>query len=133
MSAALKVILGNLAPDIFNTIDKVVVDKDKANELKSDLTLKLIEANDALVTASTAIIVAESAGEGWLQRSWRPLLMIWFAILIGAYWFGFTPVGMSQESVNAIFNLVQIGVGGYVVGRSVEKTASIVAPLINRK
>jgi hypothetical protein len=127
MSAVVS-ILATLAPDLFKTIDKAVMDKDLANQLKADITTKLISSNEGLVKASSDVIIAEVSGESWLQRSWRPMLMLWFAFLIGAYWFGFTPVNMPEESVNALFTLVQIGVGGYVVGRSVEKTASTLAP-----
>ncbi len=127
MSAVVS-ILSTLAPDIFKTIDKAVIDKDLANQLKADITSKLISSNEGLVKASAEVVMAEASGESWLQRSWRPMLMLWFAFLIGAYWFGFTPVNMPAESVNSLFTLVQIGVGGYVVGRSIEKTASTLAP-----
>lgn len=47
--------------------------------------------------------------------------MVWFAALVGAHWLGFTPENLSQESVNHLLTIVQIGIGGYVLGRSGEK------------
>ena len=35
-------------------------------------------------------VQAEAKGESWLQRNWRPLTMVWFSFLVGAYWFGYT-------------------------------------------
>lgn len=68
-----------------------------------------------------AAVQAEASGESWLQRNWRPLMMLWFGVLVGGYWFGFTPPNMPESTVNALFDIVQIGIGGYIVGRSAEK------------
>jgi len=66
-------------------------------------------------------IQAEAKGESWLQRNWRPLMMVWFGILVGGYWFGYTPDNLSDESVISLFGLIKLGLGGYVLGRSAEK------------
>lgn len=76
------------------------------------------------------MVLTEAQGESWLQRNWRPLLMLWFAFLIGAYLFGFTAPGLTPEAITAMFDLVQIGVGGYVIGRSGEKIVSTLAPVL---
>ena len=47
--------------------------------------------------------------------------MLWFAGLVGAHWLGFTPENLSQDTVNHLLTIVQVGVGGYVIGRSGEK------------
>jgi hypothetical protein len=46
--------------------------------------------------------------------------------LIGLYFFGFAPEYLVEnpEIVKELFNLLQIGIGGYIVGRSGEKIAS---------
>lgn len=68
-----------------------------------------------------AAVQAEASGESWLQRNWRPIMMLWFGVLVGGYWFGLTPPNMPESTVTALFDIVQIGIGGYVVGRSAEK------------
>ena len=110
-----------IAGIIGTLVDKSVTDKDEAEKLKAKMTQQLLSLNAQELKSSTEIILAEVQGESWLQRMWRPLLMVWFAILVGAYWFGWTPVNLPVESVNQLFTLVQIGIGGYVVGRSGEK------------
>lgn len=126
-------ILSQLAPAIFETIDKSIPDKDLALKLKHELSTQMASTDGEIAKAATSIVIAEAQGESWLQRTWRPLLMVWFSILIGAYWFGFVPANMPIEIVDKLFTLVQIGVGGYVVGRSGEKIAATVAPMLGRK
>ena len=53
--------------------------------------------------------------------------MLWFVGLIGAYWMGLTPESVSEEAVLAMFSLVKVGLGGYVISRSAEK---IVPPIV---
>jgi len=85
--------------------------------------LRQIEADldKARLQSRSSIITAEANGESWLQRNWRPMLMLWFAALVGGYWFGLTPDNLSQQTVLALFDIVQLGVGGYIAGRSAEK------------
>jgi hypothetical protein len=47
--------------------------------------------------------------------------MLAFVAAIMGYWFGLTPDTIPPEAVDSMFTLVQIGLGGYVVGRSAEK------------
>ena len=66
-------------------------------------------------------VQAEAKGESWLQRNWRPLMMLWFGGLIGGYWFGYTPENLSEDAILSLFGLIKLGLGGYVLGRSAEK------------
>ncbi len=117
-----------LVSPITGLISEAIVDKDKANELiykVQELLDGAAARADAYATellkAKTSIILAEAHGT-FLQRSWRPLMMLWFAVLIGLWWFGIEPEGMTQEDKNNLFGLLKLGIGGYVVGRSAEKT-----------
>lgn len=87
------------------------------------LKLKALEADleRARIEVRGQVVQAEAQGESWLQRNWRPLTMIWFGVLIGAHWFGFTPQNLSQDEILSLFDLMELGLGGYVIGRSVEK------------
>jgi hypothetical protein len=49
--------------------------------------------------------------------------MLSFVAAIMAHWFGLTPDSLTQDTVDMMFILVQIGLGGYVIGRSAEKVA----------
>lgn len=134
MSAALiGSIISAILPKVLATVDKTVQDKDLAIKIRAELANELLSANTEVTKAASAVIMAEAQGESWLQRNWRPLLMIWFSILIGGYWFGFVPANMPISVVQDLFTLVQIGVGGYVVGRTGEKIAASLAPALGNR
>jgi hypothetical protein len=118
MNPALIPILGSAVKKL---IDRAIPDKDKALEIKRQLDLDIQDIERTELKGAIDIIVAEAKGDSWLQRSWRPLLMIWFAGLVGAHWLGFTPDNLSQSTINQLLSIVQIGIGGYIVGRSGEK------------
>ena len=88
----------------------------------------------AVFTAQADIIKTEAASSHWLAANWRPLLMLTFGGLIVARWFGWAAPNLSQEEYLALWNIVEFGIGGYVVSRSVEKVAPSIADAIkNRK
>lgn len=119
--------LGAITGPLFGVIDKAVTDKDEANRLKQEIQSQLIESQDSLLKAQMQIILAEAQGESWLQRNWRPLVILWFAGLVGAYWFGVAPENLTPETVQSLFNIIQYALSGYIVGRSAEKITKTVS------
>lgn len=87
------------------------------------LKLRKIEADleATLIQGRAQVVTAEAQGESWLQRNWRPLVMLWFSLLVGAHWLGFTPDRLTEPMVLALFDIVQYGLSGYIVARSAEK------------
>ena len=79
------------------------------------------QVQQALVDSASSIIVAEAQGESWLQRNWRPVTMITFVGLVVAKWLGYTAPGVTEAIELKLLDIIQVGLGGYVVGRSVEK------------
>ena len=72
--------------------------------------------------AAAKIVLAEVQGS-WFQRNWRQLLMVTFAGPVVAHWFGFTAPNIPETVQNSLHNIVMVGIGGYVAGRSGEKIA----------
>jgi hypothetical protein len=72
-------------------------------------------------SARADIVKTEAASENWLTSSWRPILMLTFGALIVARWFGWAAPGLSQEEYLKLWSIVELGLGGYVIGRSAEK------------
>ncbi len=105
-------------------IDKVVTDKDLAQKIKFDLQTQAHSGEMKELDAAMKIIVAEAQGGSWLQRSWRPVTMLTFAGLIVAKWMGLSAPGITEQIELALFEIIKIGLGGYVVGRSAEKVAT---------
>jgi len=78
---------------------------------------KILEYESKLLQSRSVIIQSESTGRSWLQRNWRPITMLTFLILVVCDSFGLLTFRLSDEA----WILLQIGLGGYVVGRSAEK------------
>jgi len=119
--------LSAITGPLFGVIDKAVTDKDEANRLKSEIKSQLIDSKDSIVKAQMQVILAEAQGESWAQRNWRPVLMLVIVAIIGnnyliaPYLGAMFGVGLQLELPDRMWDLMTIGVGGYVAGRSIEK------------
>lgn len=67
--------------------------------------------------ARAKIITAEAKSEHWIVAAWRPITMLTFVALVVADQTGLLAFRLADEA----WTLLQIGLGGYVVGRSAEK------------
>lgn len=128
-------IVGDLLNGVIGLIDQGVKDKDKAEALKADLS-KAFETADlsrfqTLIESQSRVLLGEIQGESWLQRNWRPVLMLVVtAIIANNYIFFpylslFTDKAVILKLPEELYNLMTIGVGGYIVGRSAEKGLKI--------
>jgi len=121
-----------LAKILFNTIEKSVPDKDLQAKLKAELQTQLLQSNTQELQAAARIVEAE-AKAGWFASSWRPLLMyVLIFILIWNYVLGPVLLFLFKASITIdlpgdVWTLLQIGLGGYVVGRSAESVARTMA------
>jgi hypothetical protein len=125
-------VIGGIIEQGLGIVDDFVEDKDQANKLKAEIR-KQIEAQahkerQALIAEQGKIVTAEAKGESWLQRNWRPMLMLVviliiannyvFAPYLSAIWPEYVHV---LELPSGLWALLNVGVGGYVGGRTVEK------------
>ena len=116
LSGAIKPIT-NLIDDLHTSDEERLVLKNELSKIESKMGLKLLEYEKQLLTSQSNIIVAEAQGGSWLQKSWRPITMLVFLILVIADSFGLLTTPLAPQA----WTLIQIGLGGYVVGRSGEK------------
>lgn len=124
MPAALLALLGKALDLIFPDPAAAAAAKLRLFELQQSGQL-------AELNAAVSVIVAEASGNT-LQRSWRPLLMLTFGGLVVARWFGFTAPNLAESEYLALWDIVKLGIGGYVVGRSVEKTAPAILEALKK-
>lgn len=119
-----------LVAQIFGQATKVIDDVHTSDEEKAKLKnamlsiqaesqMKALEIESQLIDAKANIITAEAQGQSWLQRNWRPITMLTFLVLIICDSFGLLAFRLASEA----WLLLQIGLGGYVVGRTGEKLA----------
>jgi hypothetical protein len=92
-------------------------------KLQQDGALKQLQADVQLTLAAAENVRADSQSESWLASSWRPIVMLTFTALIVARWLGWSVPGISEAEILHLWDIVEFGLGGYVVGRSVEKIA----------
>lgn len=86
----------------------------------------------AVFMAQADIVKTEAASSHWLAANWRPLLMLTFGGLIVARWFGWAAPNLSDAEYLKLWDIVELGLGGYVIGRSVEKIVPGIASVLKR-
>lgn len=102
----------------------------KLLELEQQGALADLDSQTKQVLAQAGIIQAEAASHNWLTAAWRPITMLTFVALIVARMFGLTAANVSPAEYLALWGLVKLGLGGYVLGRSAEKIAPSVITAI---
>ena len=124
-------IIGDLLNKLFGVVDKVVPDRDLALKLKNELAQLDYSIIKSEIEESAKVLVAEAQGGSWLQRNWRPVLMLIFTYIIAhnyiiapilkMIWPSFIVLEVPPD----LWQLLKIGIGGYIVGRSGEKIVNI--------
>lgn len=137
-------ILGKGASETVTAIGDAI-DKIDSSDEKLELQLKykqlLIDIEGAylnyenkLLDNQTRIVEAETKGMSWLQNNWRPILMmVCIYIIFNNYilvpYFKIPVVILD----NNIWNLMEMGITGYVCGRSLEKISNSLGPVLFNK
>jgi hypothetical protein len=126
-------IVAPLLGKVFDIIDDLVPDKDLAAKLKAEMQMSVMamEHKEAmtLIQAQGDIVKAEIQGDSWIQRSWRPILMLVIVAIVANNYLIYPYLSMFTEKTvilnlpRELWNLMSIGVGGYIVGRSGERIA----------
>ncbi len=115
-------LLGPLIGGLFSVIDQAVPDRDEAARIKARLQEMVLTGQMKEIESAAAIIVAEAQSESWIARSWRPLLMLLFGVIIANNYLVVPLFGTPSADIPPdMWDLLKLGVGGYVLGRSVEK------------
>lgn len=110
-------LLSGLIGEITSTVNTLSVSSKEKKQIEADLLAAVARQEEALHQSRAALIGAEAQGN-WLQRSWRPLIMLVFAAIVLAGTFFDLPI---LADTSRFWDLLEIGVGGYVIGRSAEK------------
>ncbi len=106
----------NLVGEIGGIIGSLSISSREKKELETEVLQTVYRYAGELASGQAGIVKSETQGN-WLQRSWRPLVMLSFAfiVLLG------TVIDIPFLSDDSRFwNLIEIGLGGYVIGRSLE-------------
>lgn len=99
-----------------------IQDPTKVMEMLNTLQGKFLEVQGKIIST-------EAGSEHWIVAAWRPITMLVFVFIIANNYilvpymsaFGGTVVPLPLDQ--NMWDLLKIGLGGYVIGRSAEKVA----------
>lgn len=121
-----------LAPVLGSIIKSKFPDPAEAARVEAELQAELWRNAHQLNAAAADIIKTEAQSQHGLAAIWRPVVMLTFCGLIVARWFGWAAPELSEAEYLKLWSIVEFGLGGYVVGRSVEKIAGPIAGALKR-
>ena len=131
MNKILSWFTGGVVKEVGNVIDKLFTSEEERLKAKNEVFKVLQEQQLELQKLQTEVILAEANGN-WMQRSWRPILMLAFGFIVIYVKFIAPLFSLPIPPLeNEFWDLLQLGIGGYVVGRSVEKVAGNIT--VNKK
>ena len=126
-----------LTGDVFKSITGVVDELFTSDEERLVARNKIMEVlikKGAEIDKLKADIIKTEAKGNWLQRSWRPIIMLSFGFIVLYSKFIAPAFNLPNANLEPDFwDLLQIGIGGYVVGRSAEKIVKEVSQNIEFK
>lgn len=126
-----------LTGDIFEkagtALDNIITSDEERLEARNALQQVLI--NEALKSQQIqADIISAEAKGNFLQRSWRPILMLGFGFVVLYSKFIAPAFNLPNTDLEPDFwELLRLGIGGYVIGRSAEKITKSVTENIDFK
>ena len=110
----------NLVSAVGEIVDRLTLPGREKKQLETDILQLLIAAEEKTITEQAAAIREEARGN-WLQRSWRPIVMLVFTLIILAGTFLNLPI---LADTSRFWDLLEIGLGGYIIGRGSEQLVS---------
>lgn len=99
-------------------------------EAINQATAMQLDAEAKATVAQAQVVTAEVSGQSAMQRNWRPMLMYLFMVIILNNYILFPLLHAMFPSMvvlavpEQMWSLIEICVGGYVGGRSLEKIAT---------
>lgn len=121
-----------LAPIVGQIVGSLFPDPAEKAKAEAEAMRQLLAHQGEIEAAAAKIIQTEAASTHWLAANWRPLTMITFTALIVARWMGWVAPNLSEAEYLKLWSIIEFGLGGYVVGRSVEKVAPAIATAMKR-
>jgi hypothetical protein len=121
-----------LAPIVGQIVGSLFPDPTEKAKAEAEAMRQLLAHQSEIESAAAKIIQTEAASTHWLAANWRPLVMIVFCGLIVARWFGWAAPNLSEAEYLKLWSIVEFGLGGYVIGRSVEKVAPSIASAMRK-
>jgi len=118
-----------LIDNMHTSEEEKLVQKAVLLELQTKFLQDGLQYELAQLEAKAAIITAEVKSDHFLTSTWRPITMLTFLALVVCDQFGLLTFRLADDA----WTLLQLGLGGYVVGRSVEKVVPAITQALKKK
>lgn len=106
-----------LIDELHTSEEERIIQQRKLLEIQAMVLDSSLEYEKEMMTSRAEIINSEAKSEHWITATWRPITMLTFLALAVGDSLGLLQTPLRDEA----WTLLQIGLGGYVVGRSAEK------------
>ena len=126
-------ILGSIGGQVAKNLFPDPADESKRLEIEKSFAIETMRQAQAIEQAAADVVKAEAQSSHWLAANWRPITMLVFVALIVARWFGWAAPNLGAEEYIKLWDIVQLGLGGYVIGRSAEKIVPALTDAMRRK
>lgn len=120
--------VSNIIKPVADCIDSVHTSDEEKLKLRNELAKmtfemnsKVLEYENKLLESRASIINSEARSSHWLTASWRPIVMLSFTAIVIARWFGLTSSSITPVLEAQLFDIIKLGLTGYIAGRSLEK------------
>ena len=120
--------IATFIPLIGTLLDKLFPDPEAAASAKLKLMELQMSGELKELESAAGIITSEAQSEHWLVAAWRPITMLVFVVIIAnnyilaPYIQMFFSQDVSLTLPPQMWDLLKIGLGGYIFSRGAEKT-----------
>lgn len=131
-------IIGSILKPARDIVDEIITSDEeklqaqaKLKELQNALEVQLLDYESKIAEHKQKVLVAEAQGESGIQRSWRPITMLTFVFIIfnnfvlAPYVAAFGGNVPTLDIPPGMWALLNVGIGGYIASRGVEKVFQI--------
>lgn len=120
-----------LTDSVGGVIDKFVTTDSEKLKAKKELSEIVLTKLNELSSFQKEVILSETQGNS-LQRNWRPIVMLAFAAIVVYGKFIAPAFDLPSAPLETEFwGLLELGIGGYVIGRTAEKITTKVTDNID--
>ncbi len=120
--------VADLVDNVHTSDEERLVLKNKFATIQNGVLEKLLDYEKKLMELQGKIIAAEVTSGIWISKAWRPITMLVFLFLIVMDSFSLLPKPLPSDA----WTLLKIGLGGYIIGRSAEKSIPSITKALKR-
>ena len=123
-----------LVDEVVTTDEERLAAKAKLAVIEQAFTADILKYEAKIAEEQASIVRAEVTSQSVLARNWRPVIMLMFGYIIFHNYVLVPVFGIPATEIPVdMWQLLKIGMGGYVLGRSAEKIVPGVIGALRKK